>query len=40
MIPNINLLGKEITPYMVMALIGAFVASIFACYLKKKRMKM
>ncbi len=37
MIPNINLLGKEITPYMVMALIGAFVASIFACYLTKKK---
>ena len=39
MIPNINLFGKIITPYMVMALIGTFITSMFACHLTKKKNK-
>ena len=39
MIPNININGKVITPYIIMALIGGFTAGLFACYLTKKKKK-
>ena len=39
MIPNININGKEITPYIIMALIGAFISGIFVCHIAKKNKK-
>lgn len=37
MFPFIDIFGKTITTYLLMALIGAFVAGIFVCRLAKKR---
>lgn len=39
MVPNINILGKEITAYIIMALLGALITGFFACYLTKKENK-
>lgn len=36
MIGNIEILGKVISPYMIMVLIGIFVAGIYAVYLSRK----
>jgi len=39
MIPYITIFGKQITLYIIMSLIGAFVVGIFSCYLVKKKKK-